>query len=132
MPAAETSSSQRLKSMLRWGLAGLYLIAGVLHLVMPEPFLTITPSWVPYPSLVIAVTGILEILGAAGLLSQRFRNIAGWALAAYAICVFPANITHALQDFASADDGLGWWYHAPRLALQPALVWAAYYCSRSA
>ena len=24
---------------------------------------------------------------------------------------------------------LNWWYHAPRLALQPALVWWALYCS---
>ena len=116
--------------MLRRGLAGLYLVAGLLHLVMPEPFLTITPGWVPYPALVIALTGILEILGAVALMSQRFRRIAGLAFPAYAVCVFPANINHAMQDFASADGGLGWWYHAPRLALQPALVWAAYYCSR--
>ena len=52
-------------------------------------------------------------------------------LALYAICVFPANIDHALQDLGSGGSTslLGWWYHVARLLLQPLLVWAPLYSS---
>ena len=54
------------------------------------------------------------------------------ALALYAIAVFPANIHHAQLDLGSAHPVLGLWYHIPRLALQPALVWLALWVSRPA
>lgn len=105
-------------------LACLYLLAGVLHLMMPRPFLHITPAWVPHPALVIAATGACEIAGALALLSVRLRRLAGAMLALYALCVFPANLQHAVQDL-STGTGLGWAYHAPRLFVQPLLCWWA-------
>ena len=50
-------------------------------------------------------------------------------LALYAIAVLPANLKHAFYNVSVAGVTLNWWYHAPRLALQPALVWWALYCS---
>jgi uncharacterized membrane protein len=47
------------------------------------------------------------------------------ALAAYALCVWPANFQHMMLDMARADHGLGLWYHLPRLAAQPLLIWLA-------
>jgi uncharacterized membrane protein len=113
---------------LRWLLAGTYLAAGVLHLSLPAPFLKITPGWVPMPATVVALTGFCEIAGAIGLvqsLSDRLRRAAGTGLSLYALCVWPANINHMLMDFARPDHGLGWAYHAPRMMLQPVLVWLA-------
>jgi uncharacterized membrane protein len=106
-------------------LAILYAVAGILHIALPAPFLSITPHWVPYPATVILVTGICEIAGAIGLFVPRFQKAAGIALALYAVAVFPANINHAMQDMSLASPVLGLWYHIPRLALQPVLVWAA-------
>lgn len=116
----------KLRSVLLWLLGALYLMAGLLHLAFPEPFLTIMPRWVPWPREVVAVTGLCEILGAAGLALKPLRRLAGAALALYAVCVFPANVTHALNDLTT-HAGLGLWYHVPRLLLQPILVWAALY-----
>jgi uncharacterized membrane protein len=76
---------------------------------------------------VILVTGFLEIAGAIGLLTRSWRRAAGIGLALYAICVFPANIKHALDGLPAGRIQLGWWYHGPRLALQPVLVWWALY-----
>jgi len=111
----------------RWLLAALYLAAGAVHLCSPGTFLPIMPDWVPYPSLVILATGACEIAGGLGLLPRRTRRAAGIALAAYAICVFPANIKHATEGVVIAGMRLDWWYHAPRLLLQPVLVWWALY-----
>ena len=109
----------------RWVLAALYAAAGVLHLADPAPFLMITPDWVPYPRQVILLTGLCELSGAIGLLTRPLRRAAGIGLALYAVCVFPANVKHALDGLPPGQIQLGWWYHAPRLALQPVLVWWA-------
>jgi uncharacterized membrane protein len=114
-------------------LATLYLAAGVLHLAVPRPFLGITPRWVPHPPLVIAATGLAELAGALGPgalglvqpWSPGLRQAAGWGLAAYALCVWPANINHLMMDMARPDHGLGWAYHGPRMLAQPLLIWAA-------
>jgi uncharacterized membrane protein len=122
-----------IRVILRWVLAAFYALAGVIHLVKPEPFLTITPSWVPAPEAVVLLTGLAEILGAIGLvqpLSQPLRRAAGWGLAAYALCVWPANINHFIMDMARADGGLGLAYHVPRMIAQPVIIWLAVWVSR--
>lgn len=32
-------------------------------------------------------------------------------LALYSVCVFPANINHAVNHIAIGGTELGWWYH---------------------
>lgn len=114
-------------------IAAIYAAAGVLHLTLPHPFVGIVPAWVPAPALVVALTGVAELAGAIGIAQSRFselRRAAAWGLAAYALCVWPANVQHMLNDLArTGGGGLGLWYHIPRLALQPVLIawplWAA-------
>lgn len=113
------------RAIARIFLALFYAVAGVAHLRSPGGFLQITPDWVPWPELVVAATGIAEIAGAMGLVTQRFRRAAGIGLALYAVCVFPANINHAVNDIAIGGTDLDWWYHGPRLMLQPVFVWLA-------
>jgi uncharacterized membrane protein len=110
---------------LRLLLAMFYFAAGVLHLTSPAGFLLIMPDWVPLPEAVVAFTGVAEILGAVGLLVPRVRKAAGLGLALYALCVWPANFNHALNDIALAGLHLSWWYHGPRLVAQPLLIWLA-------
>jgi uncharacterized membrane protein len=57
--------------------------------------------------------------------------LAGWGLAAYALCVWPANINHMLLDMAKPDGGWGMGYHVPRLAAQPLLIWLALWTSKA-
>ncbi|MFM5917316.1 MAG: hypothetical protein ACKOOL_07270 [Novosphingobium sp.] len=123
-------AQSRPRAVLRWLLAAAYFAAGILHLRSPAGFLAITPRWVPYPESVIALTGMAELAGGFALaLVPRLRRAAGIGLALYAVCVFPANINHALNHIAIGGTALGWWYHAPRLALQPVLVWLALWVS---
>ncbi len=113
------------KTALRWLLAVFYFAAGVIHLISPAPFLTIMPDWVPAPEAVVLWTGLAEILGAIGLVqpfSKPLRQAAGWGLAAYALCVWPANINHFALDMAKASGGLGLAYHVPRMFAQPAII----------
>ncbi|CAD5257223.1 conserved hypothetical protein [Bosea sp. 62] len=114
---------------LLWLLAAFYLAAGLLHLRSPAAFLPIVPDWVPAPYGTVIATGIAEILGALGLLIPRLRKTAGTGLALYALCVFPANLKHALEGVVLPGLPSSWWDHGPRLALQPVLIWAALHAS---
>jgi len=118
-------SDSRARRIARWVLALAYLVAGVAHLRSPGGFIAITPGWVPFPATVIFLTGLAEIAGAVGLMVPRLRKAAGVGLALYALCVWPANINHAVHDIAIGGVHLGWAYHGPRLALQPVIIWWA-------
>jgi uncharacterized membrane protein len=106
-------------------LAVFYAGAGVMHLLYPANFLLIMPEIVPFPQAVVAVTGLCEIAGAVALFVPRLQRLAGAMLALYALCVFPANIRHALLGLDVGSLPSSWWYHAPRFALQPVLIWWA-------
>ena len=110
---------------MRWILAAFFIAAGSAHLAAPQALLAITPGWVPFPRQVIFLTGLFEFAAAAALVTRPLRRYAGIALAAYAVCVFPANIKHAVEGIDIAGLPSSWWYHAPRLALQPVIVWWA-------
>ena len=118
-----------IRTALRWLLALAYAYAGYRHLATPAPFLAITPPWVPRPEFTVAATGVAELAGAAGLMIPRLRKAAGWGLALYALCVWPANFHHALANIAINGATLSWWYHGPRLAAQPLIIWWALWAS---
>jgi uncharacterized membrane protein len=58
------------------------------------------PPWVPSPQRIVMWTGILEILGAVGILIPETRFVAGICLIAFLVAVFPANI-HAARTGAT-------------------------------
>ena len=121
-----------IRGAVRWLLGIAFAAAGLLHLISPQPFVGIVPAWVPSPDAVVLGTGVAELLGAAGLLqpwSRELRQAAGVGLALYALCVWPANFKHAFAGIDVAGLPSSWWYHAPRLALQPAIMWWALFAS---
>jgi uncharacterized membrane protein len=111
----------------RWALALLYMAFGLVHLVFSDSLLPIMPPVIPFPKIVVLATGVCEIAGGLGLLLPATRRWAGWALAAYAVCVFPANLYHAFGHVNAPGLPSSWWYHAPRLLFQPVFVWWALY-----
>ena len=103
--------------------AVLFSVAGAVHLIAPAFFLSIVPEWVPWPRIAVALSGVAELAGAAGLLSNRLRTYAAWGLVALLVLVFPANV-YMLQQ-AVANDASTWWQMLlwARLPLQPLLIW---------
>ena len=125
-----TARESVIRRFFRWLLAIFYLIAGIAHIRSPGGFLAITPEWVPYAEQVVLLTGLAEIAGAIGLMMPativpRLRYAAGIGLALYALCVYPANINHAVNNIAIGGSTASWLYHGPRLAFQPVFIWWA-------
>lgn len=80
------------------GLVALFTTSGVLHLVKPEPFESITPRQLPARRGLVYASGVAEIACAAGLLHPRTRKVAGWLSAALLVAVFPANVQMAVDE----------------------------------
>ena len=105
-----------------WIVVILFTLSGVLHLVNPEAFLWLMPPWLPEPILLIYLSGIAELLAAAGLLlKQRWAPI---FTVLVLLAVWPANWWFAFDVLTSNPDlALAAWL---RLPLQLPLLWFAY------
>jgi uncharacterized membrane protein len=96
-----------------------FLVGGVLHFVATETEMRIVPPSVPFPRAVVLATGVLELLGAAGLLWPRSRRLAGAGLFLLTIAVTPAHF-YMLQQPQLFD--VPYWALIARLPLQLALL----------
>ncbi|RHW26899.1 hypothetical protein D0Z08_11950 [Nocardioides immobilis] len=76
---------------------GAFLASGTVHLVKPEVFEPLMPSWVPAHREVIVGSGVVELLCAVGLLLPSTRRAAGLASAALLVGVFPGNVQMAVD-----------------------------------
>ncbi|QLL06919.1 DoxX family protein [Mycobacterium vicinigordonae] len=76
------------------GLAVMFVVTGVAHFVPPlrTDLIAIVPPRLPAPGLLVTGTGVLELLGAAGLLLPATRTIAAACLLLLMLAMFPANI----------------------------------------
>jgi uncharacterized membrane protein len=94
-----------------------------MHFAAPAPYVAIVPSWLPNAPLLVAISGICEILGGLGVLLPHTRRLAGWGLIALLIAVFPANIHMLALGYSNHATAL--WKTALwlRLPLQPLVVW---------
>ena len=86
-------------------LAGVFVTSGVVHLVRPETFEPLMPSFVPAHREVIYASGVAELVCAAGLLHPRTRRIAGWASLAVLLGVYPANFKMAGDALQTDNQG---------------------------
>jgi uncharacterized membrane protein len=76
------------------GLAVMFVMTGVAHFVpgMRRDMIAIVPPALPAPGVLVTVTGVLELLGAAGLLFPPTRVAAAACLFVLMLAMFPANV----------------------------------------
>jgi uncharacterized membrane protein len=76
------------------GLAAMLVVTGIAHFAPPmrRDLVAIVPPRLPAPRLLVTITGILELLGAAGLLLPGTRAAAAVCLLLLMVAMFPANV----------------------------------------
>ena len=92
----DDSKTSTIQNILRVVLGLLMILAGIGHLTfLRVPFQAQVPDWVPLDKdLVVVLSGIVEItLGAAMVFLSSRKVVAGMALAAFYIAIFPGNIS---------------------------------------
>ncbi|MFI6869783.1 hypothetical protein [Nocardia sp. NPDC050406] len=85
------------------------------------------PSYVPFPGFMVYLTGVLELLGALGLVVHRTRAVAGIALAVLFVLMLPANIHAALEDIPlNGEEPTPLWFRVPeQIVFIAVALWAA-------
>ncbi len=68
-----------------------FAIGGVAHFALTDVEMSIVPPWVPHPRAMVLASGVLEWLGAAGLLWPPARRAAGLGLLLLTVAVTPAH-----------------------------------------
>jgi uncharacterized membrane protein len=96
-----------------------FLLGGVAHFAATELEMSIVPPYIPWPRVVVLVSGVFELLGAIGLLIRRFRAAAGFGLFLLTLAVTPANV-YMLEH--SELFGVSYALLVLRLPLQAGLV----------
>jgi uncharacterized membrane protein len=76
------------------GLAAMFVMTGVAHFVNPlrRDMIAIVPPRLPAAGPLVTITGVLELVGAAGLLNPPTRVAAAVCLFVLMLVMFPANI----------------------------------------
>jgi len=113
----------RLTLPRRLALAGVFLwfaVGGACHFLFPSAFVSVVPPSIPYPLAMVYISGVLELLGAAGLIFPRTRRYAGWGLALLTIAVTPANVY--MWQHPELFPAVSEWLLLLRLPLQAALI----------
>ena len=108
----------------------LFIAAGLLHFVIPAQYRAVMPPYLPAPAALVALSGLAEIAGGAGLLIPRWRQAAGVGLILLLLAVFPANVEmlrqYRARGASAPVEALLWL----RLPFQGVLIWWAWRFSR--
>lgn len=100
-------------------LAGLLLVAGAAHFVVPRPYERIVPGLFGDPAFWVRWSGVAQLVCAGLVAHPRTRRVGAAGAAGLFLAVFPANVKMALDG--GVPYGLAW----ARLPLQiPLLFWA--------
>ena len=84
----------------RYAFAAMFALTASSHFVPSQrvDLIAMVPPMFPRPALIVAITGVLELLGAIGLLVPRTSRLAAAALALLLVAMFPANIYAAMHE----------------------------------
>ncbi len=113
---------------LRGALACMLLVASSAHWgKRRRDLIAMVPRSLPYPGLIVTITGILEIAGAVGLIFHATHRIAGLSLAVLFLVMFPANVRAAREHLTIGGRVTpGIW---PRGLIQVVFITAALVCA---
>lgn len=102
-----------------YALVVMFVFTGIAHFnKMKYDLARMVPATFPRPLPLVYFTGVLEFMGAVGLLLPRFRPAAGLGLIALLIVMFPANVNAALKGTTLAGKpATRLWLRAPMQVL---------------
>jgi uncharacterized membrane protein len=102
-----------------------FIVAGVLHFVIPDAYESIVPRYLPARRALVYASGVAEIAGGLGAMNPRTRRLASRLNAATLVAVAPANVEMALHPERYPQVPGGRATLLARLPLQlPLVAWA--------
>ncbi len=109
----------------RYALVVMFIFTATAHFnKMKHDLARMIPAYFPQPLLIVYITGVFELLGAAGLVLPDFRRLAGICLIALLIGMFIANVNAAQSGVTlRGKPPTPLWLRTPIQILFVALLW---------
>ncbi len=109
----------------RYALGMMFVFTALAHFnKMKYDLAKMIPPYFPRPLLIVYITGVLELLGAAGLMLPQLRRLAGICLIALLVGMLVANINAAKKGVTlRGKPPTPLWLRVPMQVLFIALLW---------
>ncbi len=113
----------------RVGLSFFFAFTALGHFVRTEEMAAMLPPSVPYRVGLIYLTGVFELMGAAGVWVPRLRRLTGLCLMLMLLAILPANVYSAINRVEFGGHGGGPAYLLVRVPFQLFVIWWVYYAT---
>lgn len=109
-----------------------YALAGINHFVNPDFYLPLIPPYFPYPEMINWVSGVAEVLLAAGLAFSLTRKWACYLIIAMLVAFIPSHVYFiqmggCVQQGLCAPEWVGW---VRLIVVHPLLIGWAWWHTR--
>ncbi|WP_299363123.1 hypothetical protein [Winogradskyella sp.] len=106
-------------------MAGVYIFAGLMHIVIPKIYMRVMPKYLPAHKSLVYISGVAEILLGIGLCFPLLKNLAIYLIIAMLV-VFLITIHFYMLSSKKAAAGIPKWILILRIPLQFGLIYWAW------
>jgi uncharacterized membrane protein len=103
----------RIKRAARWLLVAFMIVSGIGHFAVTDSYVAMVPAALPWPRLLVYLSGMAELAGGIGLLIPSLRRAAAIGIILLLVAVFPANVNMAVNHISP-----------PGMHIAPFALWA--------
>ena len=125
-----TNFLEKYKTLTIFVMGIMYVFIGIKHFTDPQYFLEIVPPQLPFKLFLVYITGLMEIIGGAAILSLKTRKMGAFLLIFLLVSVFPANIYLYASEFPQNALGVSKMDALIRMPFQIPLILLAYWHSK--
>jgi uncharacterized membrane protein len=116
----------------RAGLSLFFIFTSIGHFARAEDMSEMIPTSIPYRVELVYLTGILELLGAIGVLIPGLVRLTGLLLILMLVGLLPANVYSAINRVDFGGHGAGPSYLLVRVPFQLFVIWWTYLATEQA
>ena len=130
MTGSLTSFLEKYKILTIFVMGVMYVFIGIKHFTDPQYFLDIVPPQLPFKLFLVYLTGLIEVVGGAAILTPKTRKAGAYLLIFLLVSVFPANIYLYVSETPQSLLGISETDALIRMPFQIPLILLAYWHSK--
>ena len=121
---------EKYKLLTIYVMSFMYIFIGIRHFTDPQYFLHIVPPQLPFKLFLVYLTGVIEVVGGAAILSPKSRKVGAYLLIFLLVSVFPANIYLYVSETPQSLIGVSKMDALIRMPFQIPLILLAFWHSK--
>ncbi len=115
-----------IRTYSRFVMSIFYIIVGTFHFLIPNTYIKIIPSYIPYHYELVIISGLVEVILGILLIYKRWVKQVSWGIILLLTTIIPINI-YIQQSEINLETNIPWitWGRIPLLLFL--MLWAFYH-----